>query len=789
MDPIKLLNSYTFAEKFKDSTFLDSHTYYSTDQNIGWTNKSSRKNVTRKEFASESLRSFVLGSSPSTLRFDMPSGQYRIQIHSGDGKGVLRHTRINLQTEKQSILVGKLTTQREHFGFLSCDFEIPVNSQFFTLTFDDGDSDNQWVVNKIELFSRTEPAQAIQSKTYLPEMNNWKLPSTIEITANHTLKEWEKTFDKNALLQPTKVDRHTYLDLIEGNVDFFKNLQDSNGAIIDPQKKEEFQYSTPCFAYCAALISVERERLDLIQPALMAFKFSAKALANRTAANGHEDFYPAPLAYAYKHLLMLVDEKDLSEAASLLKSFDPYTTYRKRPGGTKKSGANWNCKSLAGQYLLEKEGLQEPTEYSGDSLLRQGKLFNNRFGLYAEGPMTYDSFPRAWLACMLHAGYDGPGATDLDKALSNANITSLFMQGPNGELPIGGRSSHHLWADAVQCVNFEWGASKIRDENSVLAGKYKRAARKALSGMLSWQRESGELFVVKNRFEPEERHGFELYSAHSQYNLLCMTALGFAFELAKSTDNIEESYLPSEIGSSGLFIDSGIDKAFANSNGYQVELATELTPNQTPRGIVRILKQGIPCQIPLGDGLPRAPLFNLNSELSDMSGYSLGMSWITSEEDATGISPISSQPIASLSSLSSNSVKTNILSSQKTADGWFLQVSYEVICNLKQVEVIESIEVTGNGVAISWNWSAEANLPMLLHFPIFCHDGKNESKITQQDNKISIEYKNSTSEFSISQTDNTVKISENRIPFRLGYFKLAEVTPTKSSISLFISAN
>lgn len=784
MSQVRLSKRYSFGIGQSEGQGVDSHSYFNSGVGYGWVNKASRKNGYREQFPIEELRNFILGKGLSTLRVDISPGKYRANLHIGDGKGVLRQTHISFSHAGISMDLGLVKTQREHFGFISFDFDVGSDCEFVEISFDDDSTDDGWAVNSIEIFIRDCEIQPPQRKNYLPELNNWQKAFADENDADNLWKEWSARFG-TLEIESTGLSRSNYLDLIEATVDFFVQYQSDEGGIIDPQKEVEFQYSTPCFAYCASLVAVEKNRKDLYRPALEAFIFASKALGNKNAADGHEDFYPAPLASAYKYLIKIYNPQILEEATRYLKVFDPYVTYRKRPGGTKRSGSNWNCKALSGQFMLEALGIQQPTEYTKDSLLRQGKLFNNRYGLYAEGPMTYDAFPRAWLSMLLEWGYSDKGGVELTKALKNANITSLFMQGPNGEMPTGGRSSQHLWADAVQCVNLEWAVKQIKNDNTALAGSFKRAARKSLNGMRRWQRASGELCVVKNYFEPEHRHGFEVYSSHSQYNLLCMTALGFAYELSENTESVSEKVTPSDVGNSGFHIEAGIEKGFANSYGFQVEVALDEVPNQTARGVVRVLKSGLPPQLPLGDTLPRKPLFNLGEENSNLRALALGISWIKNEEsEESNISTTIRKE--SVASLSSQYVKTKVSRSEESADGWFFQLEYEIDKPGLFVRISESIEVTADGVNISWDWNPEFNRKVFLDLPLFFKDGRQESNIIQHNNEVRLSFEGKSVLYKFAQTNNQALVHDEPLPFRMGYFKHAEVEASKNSIAISI---
>ena len=94
---------------------------------------------------------------------------------------------------------------------------------------------------------------------------------------------------------------------------------------------------------------------------------------------------------------------------------------------------------------------------------------------------------------------------------------SLLLQSPWGELPTGGRSSQHQWNEAVSCVTYEFWATQLHNEgHSQAAGAFKRAASLSLLSLSRWHRATGEWFILKNRFDPALRYGYEGYSFYSQ---------------------------------------------------------------------------------------------------------------------------------------------------------------------------------------------------------------------------------------------------------------------------------
>jgi hypothetical protein len=363
-----------------------------------------------------------------------------------------------------------------------------------------------------------------------------------------------------AQIKNTGLHRSDYLRLITGNVDFWKQYQNADGAIIDPYMKKEWQYSTPCFALSAATLVVFDNRKDLLEPACKAMDWACHTLSIRQAATHHEDFFSPQIAHALPLLKPYVPSQRYEKWAGDMRSFDPFKTYHATPGGN-----NWNVVALSGEWLLHELGLRPDTSFVKTSLIAQAHMFKSGWGQYLEGPMAYDLFPRLWAGDMLASGYDGPFAKELNILINRGALSSLFIQSPSGELPLGHRSAHHQWNEAEQAATYEIQARRYAASgDNIMAAAFKRGAHLALQSMYRWQRPSGEMWVVKNKVDPAKRHGFEGYSGNSQYNLLPMAMLSIAFQYAEPTESIAEGPAPADVGGFVIHM-ADLHKVFANA--------------------------------------------------------------------------------------------------------------------------------------------------------------------------------------------------------------------------------
>ena len=589
-----------------------------------------------------------------------------------------------------------------------------------------------------------------------PNRNQWKLPPESIAGTGRLLQAWKEDEIDLPVPWETGLTRAAYLNFIRDGVRYFLQYQHGNGAIYDPYRGEEFQYSTPCFAYAAALCAHERpEDAALAESAALAMDWSCKTLATRRAATAHEDFFPSPIAHAMELLATQVDSGRLEHWRSLLGSFDPFATYRHLVGGSGGPGSNWNCKALAGEYLLYKAGVRESLRFVEQSILAQGRFFNNEFGLYAEGPMVYDAFPRAWLGDMVAAGYNGVAADVLKEALDRGATTSLFLQSPNGELPCGGRSSHHVWADALQCVIFELAAARaLKDGNRQLAGMHKRAAHKALQAISFWQRPTGEFWIVKNKAEPVSRHGHEPYSSHSQYNLLTLTALGYAYQHAGETELVEEQVTPSEGGYYVVDLPAPFAKVIASNKGTQVIVARARDGKQTPAGLLRVHFNECVPQVGPSDGVLAETGYMLPN--TKRANLSIGLVWRTAD---------TWRSIADLSDVSA------VVSDQDANEA---ETSFKISYHIRDDSVSrvhESYSLSRNLLRVGYDIVGTAD-SLAIRVPVMVSDGRNESTLSVGENSVSVSLGRQMVSYSVENAE--PRISDEVYGHRNGFARIVD---------------
>ncbi len=421
---------------------------------------------------------------------------------------------------------------------------------------------------------------------------------------------------------PSGLRRAEYLRLIGGITRFFASCQDDRGAIIDPYERKEKQYSTPAFALAGGVLCASGADRTLLAAAVRAMRTACRDLVTGKAADGHADFYTVLLLHADRVLGRLAPA-DARDWRADLRAVAPERVYRFQPAA--ENLQNWNLVAAAGEWLRNRDGYARSRDWIEASLARQVEHFTAA-GMYRDpnDPMAYDHFARLWALDLVEEGYDGAQADTLRALVERGAWMSLFMQSPHGELPCGGRSAHHQWNEAEQAVTFETLARRFAARgHRVEAGAFKRAARLSVESIARWVRPTGELWIVKNRVDPAQRHGYESYSFHSQYNLLAAAMLALAW--LRSDESIPERACPADAGGYALVLQPAFHKVFLAAGGYFVEIDTRADLHYNPTGILRVHHRKVAPET-LSDGVTPACAYTLPA--APARALALGPAWL-----------------------------------------------------------------------------------------------------------------------------------------------------------------
>jgi hypothetical protein len=554
-------------------------------------------------------------------------------------------------------------------------------------------------------------------------------------------------------------------------VDFFRKHQNDAGAIIDPVSKGERQYSTPAYAAAAGLLVKEAGRTDLRDSAIAAMNCALKALVAKKAADSHPDFYTPLLVHAYRSLKDVAPEATRAEWAALFARIDPEKVYR---ADLRKM--NWNIVSSSGELLRRHDGLVAPDrkqqQWNYLEACLEGHLdLLTPIGLFNDpgAPMAYDAFSRLWLedAFADHA-YDGKHATKIRDFLTTGGLTTLLLVSPSGEWASGGRSGLHQWTDAEIAAICEMNAARWKKVRPDLAGAFKRAARLSFQSMSRWQRTSGELNIIKNRAEPEKRLAYEVYSNHSQYNLLPMAMLAIAY--VRADESIAERPTPAEVGGYVLDARATFHKVAAAAGGYYVLVDTSADLHYNATGLQRVHRAGVAFPA-LSD--TAAPERSYGPKDAPKVALAAGLQW-KAGDGWLGL--------AAFGNKGERSVKSAHLSVLK-ADTKRVEFTLDYVLAAPDRAVTETYTLTADGVDLAC--AVGGGGPMRLSVPVLVNDGAADTLVRTDGTVITVSQRGSTTTFRLPAA---AKLAGRRIVTHNGYVDEAtaevEGAPAKLRIEL-----
>ncbi len=709
-------NSGALAKTYKS---VGANSRFSAATNYGWLDVVNLQERDRKK-PDVTRRDLVFGEQPHTFRIGgLKPGLYRLTVVCGDADYGNHATRVTVGGETWPTLKPRA---RE---FQTVTGTVRVTGETLDIKFDlPPNSGQNWAVNSIALEAATAPMkpQISSEQVTAKIVSRWN--SALFTGADPTqplLADFRAKTNAGAFA-PTGLTRADYLKLIVSQVDYWKTQQNADGAIIDPYLKYEWQYSTPSYALAGAAAVAWGGRTDLLESSAKAMDWSVLTLSERRAATNHEDFFAPLIAHAYPLLKPLVAPERAARWEAQIRGIDPYKIYRQPIGAN-----NWNLVAASGEAGFQRLGLRPVTnDYVNDSIAAQGIHFRTPYGLYLEGPMAYDAFPRLWLSDVVAHGYEGNSAAEMTEALRRGSVTSLFLQSPWGELPAGHRSANHQWNEAEQCVIYEvYGAQALKNGDAKLAGIYKRAAHLSLASMQRWVRPSGEMQIIKHWFDPAKLFAYEGYSGHSNYNLLPTAMLVLAYENAQTTTDVAEAPAPADVGGFVVNIEP-LHKIIANVAGTYVELDTKADHRYDATGLIRVHVAGLTPQLGPSDSLVAEPKYKIPAANRIPAAMAVGIAW----KDAAGA-------WHRLGELTGGNIVSWSLDNVKEAPD---RVSFDVNYRgdlFGVTRITESYVVTQGRVELTTKLDGY-NGPLRYQWPLLADDGRTQSTIKVEKNSVSV---------------------------------------------------
>ena len=412
---------------------------------------------------------------------------------------------------------------------------------------------------------------------------------------------YEQQLQQSQPLPASDWTKERKVHMLSQMVDYYATHQQNNGAIIDPHSEAERYYSTPSYALAAAVL-VSSGREDLLDSAAKALTHSIELLVSERTPDQHPDFFIIMIMGAYRIL-----KSRLPEQAELWKqslaTIEPEQTYLFTMSKMKNPNRmiNWNAIMLSGEVIRQAEGIA-PTDTAWiDDYLQQYHLPRfTALGWYEDGPLdrpnspfAYDIATRYHLSVMMLSGYQGTTASELQTQLQHGAISSLLTLSPLGELPPRGRSAQHQWNEAAAAFIFTMQAQQAYADGEVeWAGAFRHAADLTWEAIAKWQMPEGYVQIVRNHYSAQQRHGYEVYSNHTTYNLWTAAALAYTLWYEQA-EEIMPYPIPAELGSRTLQADGWFETVFSSVPGQQLVIHTALNDPYMIPGVARIQRAGL----------------------------------------------------------------------------------------------------------------------------------------------------------------------------------------------------
>jgi hypothetical protein len=415
--------------------------------------------------------------------------------------------------------------------------------------------------------------------------------------------------------KPLDIKKEKYLDAVEGVCRFSIRHQDATGAIIDPILKQEVQYATPYFAYAVgALVSAGRAP-GLLPNGVKAMDHATAGFAGgrATIPDNHGEFFIAALTEALELYAGHVPPRTLETWRHRM---------RKPLAEVIRGGKNnWETYAMKGEWLRAESGLADRREaikaIEDDWRLRQRKrLAPAPWFLYHDlssepDTLSVEAVGRGNLLALIDAGYNGPSANEIRRAVESGTRFTLLLQDPSGQVPANGRTDDHVWVDVGYQLAFEVMAERAnRQGDAWLAGQFRHAAMLSFQSIERWRRNdapwAGTYSITKNHFDPALRVGYQLASFYSNYSGSLMFHLAEAWRARATT--IPEHPAPAEIGGYALATEPEFSSVFANAGGFQMQAnlrgqeAASSGNRWTPLGVVRFARAGWDSRLGPSDG-------------------------------------------------------------------------------------------------------------------------------------------------------------------------------------------
>ncbi len=332
------------------------------------------------------------------------------------------------------------------------------------------------------------------------------------------------------------------IDVLKTGTHSYDGCFREDGEIHDPVIGAPFQYGTPYYTVCNAVLALKTsgaERDAHIRKAVKGLEASVNHVMRidepppvtgidrdtgcMTRINHRDFWWPAVLK---SYLILRGLGLDVAGFEDKIRAVDVERSFRTLPP------SNWAAVWLCGEWLRIREKLSPNSLERFDDWL--GIFFSGHIdiarGFYHEPghPNSYDLFTRFQLADILMEGYDGRFQKELRALMETGLERSLAVQLSDGSVASAYRSSGLTWTLGVSCAYFTHAANYFSGTDQARSRAAQQAARRALSAMARWQRKDSYFSPAENCLPGAYRVGYEAYTTEGNHGPLALGALATA---------------------------------------------------------------------------------------------------------------------------------------------------------------------------------------------------------------------------------------------------------------------
>ena len=543
--------------------------------------------------------------------------------------------------------------------------------------------------------------------------------------------------------------KEIYLDIMEKSLSAYTDERIRD--YIDEVKRGGLtEHGFPRLAANIGILMAYGRRTELLDTFIEIMDICCDEMPRKKAAN---DFSIREVCYC----LMLLEGKEivskelLDKWKSRIATFDPWKFYNVVDDHSGPFVANWALFAAVSEYVRGVYcGIDTSAFVEWQLPSQLANLDCN--GMYQDSPhtfnpMMYDLVPRYLMAFLLRAGYKGKYAKKIEEALNSSADITLKMQSVTGEIAFGGRSNQFVHNEPMLSSYCEMEAARFAENgDESKAGQFKAAALLAAKAALRYLN-LDPISHVKNRYDVSTKIGCEGYGYFNKYMITVASNVYPALLFAN--DSIVPTVAPAEKGGYVISTSDCFNKTFITAGGYHLQIDTRANYNHDANGLGRVHKVGCPSALCLS-----VPFTAAGTPGHVIEGQNATPLSICCYTELDGKKLIGSEGYAQYRFIKSESDENKA----------------EAIFDVKlfwDITVTQKYTVSQNGVDILQ--SGCENLGFML--PVFAFDGKDNTKITVAENKITVEYQGAVCTYSFDgSVDPDYKLYYNRNGRYRGYF-------------------